>query len=152
MLLYRAYAAAILSPCHPYIWSTTVLHDIIILTIPRLNDRTNHFLLLYTAPLQITNLAFTDGSSSSFLTCTSTGSPATTVTWMRDGQPLTIDGSTYQLTQTVTNRAESSYENVLTVKEELSAVVEHHYSCIVSNERGNASRHLNLTGLCAQLF
>ena len=27
MLLYRAYAAAIFSPCHPYIWSTTVLHD-----------------------------------------------------------------------------------------------------------------------------
>ena len=27
MLLYRAYAAAIFFPCHPYIWSTTVLHD-----------------------------------------------------------------------------------------------------------------------------
>ena len=29
MLLYRAYAVAIFFPCHPYIWSTTVLHDII---------------------------------------------------------------------------------------------------------------------------
>ena len=27
MLLYRAYVAAIFFPCHPYIWSTTVLHD-----------------------------------------------------------------------------------------------------------------------------
>ena len=115
-------------------------------------DRTNHFLLLYTVPPRITNLAFTDGSSSSFLTCTSTGSAATTVTWMRDGQPLIIDGGTYQLTQTVTDRADSSYENVLTIMEELSTVVEHHYSCLVSNINGNASEHLNLTGLFSKLL
>ena len=28
MILYRAYAAAILFPCHSYIWSTTVLYDV----------------------------------------------------------------------------------------------------------------------------
>ena len=28
MFLYRAYAAAIFFPCHPYIWSTTVLHNV----------------------------------------------------------------------------------------------------------------------------
>ena len=33
MILYRAYAAAIFSPCHPYIWSTTILHD----TVTRLS-------------------------------------------------------------------------------------------------------------------
>ena len=27
IILYRAYAAAIFSRCHPYIWSTTVLHN-----------------------------------------------------------------------------------------------------------------------------
>ena len=107
---------------------------------------------LYTAPPQITNLTFTDGSSTSLLTCTSTGSPATTVTWMRDGQPLTTDGGTYQLTQTVTDRTESSYKNVLTINEELSMVVEHHYSCIVLNIHGNASKHLNLTGLFSKLL
>ena len=30
------------------------------------------------------------------LICTSTGGPPTTVTWMKDGQELTIDGITYQ--------------------------------------------------------
>ena len=33
MLLYRAYAAAIFFPCHPYIWSTTVLHDTCLLEL-----------------------------------------------------------------------------------------------------------------------
>ena len=27
MILYRAHVADIFFPCHPYIWSTTVLHD-----------------------------------------------------------------------------------------------------------------------------
>ena len=71
---------------------------------------------------------------------------------MRDRQPLTINGSTYQLTQTVTNRAESSYENVLTIKKELPTVIEHHYSCIISNINGNASKHINLTGLFTKLL
>ena len=71
---------------------------------------------------------------------------------MRDGQLLTIDGITYQLTQTVTNRAESSYENVLTIKEALSTVVEHFYNCIVTNVNGMASEHLNLTGLCKNVL
>ena len=71
---------------------------------------------------------------------------------MRDGQPLAINGSTYQLTQAVTDRAESSYENVLTINEELSTVVEHDYSCNVSNINGNASKHLNLTGLFSKLL
>ena len=105
-----------------------------------------------TAPPQVSNFMFTFGSSSSNLTCTSTGSPATTVTWMRDEQPLTIDGITYQLTQTVTDRAESSYENVLTIEEALSTVVEHYYSCIVSNMNGNASEHINLTGVCKNVL
>ena len=28
MILYALYVDAIFSPCHPYIWSTTVLHEI----------------------------------------------------------------------------------------------------------------------------
>ena len=33
MILYALYGAAIFFPCHPYIWSTTVLHDSRILGI-----------------------------------------------------------------------------------------------------------------------
>ena len=52
------------------------------------------------------------------VTCTSTGSVATTVTWMKDSSPVDIDGSVRVLTQTVTDRAASTYDNVLTVNAE----------------------------------
>ena len=44
MLLYRAYAAAIFSPCHPYIWSTTVLHDNLMFTEQTSNLQTEEML------------------------------------------------------------------------------------------------------------
>ena len=88
----------------------------------------------------ILDLVFTPGLSSSNLTCTSTRSPATTVAWLRDGQPLTVDGSTYQLTQTVSNRRESTYENVLTIHDQLDRVIGDSYSCIVTNSLRSASQ------------
>ena len=79
------------------------------------------------------------------LICTSTHSPATTVTWMRDGHPLTIDGTTYQLMQTVTNRRESTYENVLTINDQLSSVG-HIFRCTVINVLGSSSEELQALG------
>ena len=65
------------------------------------------------------------------LTCTSTGGPATTVTWTREGANFNYD-SNHVLTQTVTDTGTSAYSNVLTV-----TVVENGpYQCIVSNARG----------------
>ena len=87
-------------------------------------------------------LVFTPGSSSSTLTCTSTGSVATTVTFMRDnttvgpltdGESVTISGVTYQLVQTVTNRRQSSYESVLTITEEWSSLAGSTFTCQVEN-------------------
>lgn len=85
---------------------------------------------------------FSNGSFSSTLTCTSTGSPATTVAWLKDGQPLSIGGSTYQLTQAVANRAESTYENVLTINDKLANIIDHNYTCRVNNILGSASRDI----------
>ena len=48
------------------------------------------------------------------VTCTSTGWPATQVTWIKDDDILTSD-STYSMSQTITDRTESTYENVLNV-------------------------------------
>ena len=98
------------------------------------------------APPNITSV--THEAETSHLTCVSTGSPATNVTWRRNGQPLTIDGSLYQLTQTVTNRSLSTYENVLTI----SDIDRCSYTCTVTNALGNDSQtyckfttsHLNL--------
>ena len=96
--------------------------------------------LSHAAPPNITNLRFTHDSMSSILTCTSTGSPATNITWMRDGQPLSIDKSRYQLTQTVNDRRLSTYENVLTINAAVSNIYRHTYTCTVINVLGRNSK------------
>ena len=98
------------------------------------------------APPRITSLVFTPGLPLSTLTCISTDSPATTVTWMRDGQPLVVDGSTYQLSQCVISRTQSTYENVLTINMSLLNIITHKYICSVANVLGTATKELELTG------
>ena len=91
----------------------------------------------------ITNLTYQEEDRT--VTCVSTGSPATTVSWMKDGQPLTTDGSTdYTLTQTVTNRVSSTYSNVLTVSEGVS--VAGIYNCTVTNDLGSDSSVVEAAG------
>ena len=81
------------------------------------------------------------------LTCKSTGSPATTVSWMKDGLLLTTNGSTgYTLTQTVTNRSSSTYSNVLTVSETATNGVTGTYTCTVANDFGSDARELVAIG------
>ena len=107
------------------------------------------------APPNITHLRLTYGSIFSTLTCISTGSPATNVTWMRDGQPLTIDGSTYQLTQTVANRRLSTYENVLSIDLGIADIIGSIYNCTVMNALGRVSNALvacKCTCLCECSF
>ena len=81
------------------------------------------------------------------LTCESTGSPATTVSWIKDGLLLTIDGSTgYTLTQTVTYRPSSTYSNVLTVSETATGGVAGTYTCNVTNDLGSHDREVVAVG------
>ena len=97
----------------------------------------------------ITNpLVFTKGSPSSTLTCTSTTSIATNVTFMRegivingivrDGDSATVNGVTYQLSQTLTNRTQSTYDNVLTITEALSSLAGSTFTCQVENALGQS--------------
>ena len=64
------------------------------------------------------------------LTCVSTGGPATTVTWTRDGNNVLYD-ATHELTQTVTDQLNIVYSNVLTVTGSESG----NYTCSVTNAR-----------------
>ena len=73
--------------------------------------------------------------SSRTVICTSTGGPATTVTWKRGNTTLTVDQVTYQQSQVVTNTSTATYENRLRLVEESIGV----YTCTVSNLRGNSS-------------
>ena len=95
----------------------------------------------------ITNpLVFTQGSPSSSLNCTTTTSIATNVTFMRegnaingivrDGNSATVNGVTYQLSQTLTDRAQSTYDNVLTITEALSSLAGSTFTCQVENALG----------------
>ena len=65
------------------------------------------------------------------LTCTSTGGPATTVSWSRDGTLLT-ESSSYSITsQILTDTETATYTHTLTVTGRL----EGQYQCSVSNIR-----------------
>ena len=89
-------------------------------------------------------LVFTLGSPST-ITCISTNSPATTVTFMRgittvgplrDGESVVVGGITYTLAQRVTDRRESTYENILTINDDLANLVDDTFTCTVANALG----------------
>ena len=64
------------------------------------------------------------------LTCVSTGGPATTVTWTRDGAILSNDAN-YVFAKTVTDQLTATYNNVLTVTGREPG----NYTCSVANVR-----------------
>ena len=83
--------------------------------------------------------------SSLTLTCTSTGGPATTVTWTKDGAPLT-DKATYQQSQTITDTLTATYENRLSIITR-SDSVSGDYACTVQNSNSEASSpEISVTG------
>lgn len=71
------------------------------------------------------------------LSCTSTGGPPTTVSWMKDGQPLTIDGTNYQQRQIITNASSSTYVTTVFIRsfDKLLHKTVGNYTCLVSNSR-----------------
>ena len=70
-------------------------------------------------------------------TCTSTGGPATTVTWRKGGATITIN-ATYQQTQVVTNAITGDYQTVLSIDQNVIDVTDT-YSCTVGNTRGTSA-------------
>ena len=111
--------------------------------------------LLPAGPTVNDPLLFTSGSPST-ATCISTGSPATTVTFMRgsttvgplrDGQSVFVGGVTYELAQRVINRRESTYENVLTINDDLANLVDDTFTCTVVNALGmDTSQPITISG------
>ena len=79
------------------------------------------------------------------LTCTSTNSPATTVTWMRNGATLLIDGVKNQFYQTVRYRRSFTYQNTLVVDDVIDNVTGN-YTCKVNNAFGSYTCSLTIQG------
>ena len=55
---------------------------------------------------------------------------------VRDGDSATVNGVTYQLSQTLTDRVQSTYDSVLTITEPLSSLAGSTFTCQVENALG----------------
>ena len=88
----------------------------------------------------ITSLTF-NGSSNTFI-CTSTGGPATTVTWRREGVEITLN-TTHQQTKRVVDPVAGTYQTVLTIDPSAcQSDIFGSYNCTVENARGRSSMML----------
>ena len=99
----------------------------------------------YTVAPTITSFQRASSATHFTLTCTSTSSPATNVTWMRDDAILSVDGVKNQFYQTVTSRRNSTYQNTLVVNDNPEHVIGN-YICSVTNKFGNSSSELTVRG------
>ena len=90
----------------------------------------------------ITSLTF-NRSAMSFI-CTSTGGPATKVTWTRNETLLYRDDYCYKQTQTIVDTSTSTYDNILH-SESLSDLVGS-FTCTVQNSRGSDSMSASISG------
>ena len=80
--------------------------------------------------------------ASQTLNCTSSGGPATNVTWRKDNVIIPLTNSTYQQSQKVADEVTSTYHNLLSIT---SSNIEDHigsFSCTVENNRGSSESYL----------
>ena len=102
------------------------------------------FNTIYAGSPTVTNLTF-DGQSRT-LTCTSTGGPATTVTWRRDGVVITLN-ATCQQTKRVVDPVNGTYQTILTIDPSVGwSDIEGTYNCTVKNVRGESSQTVVVSG------
>ena len=92
----------------------------------------------------VTSLTFDDQSRT--LTCTSTGGPATNVTWSRDGVAITLN-TTYQQTKRLVDPVNGTYQTVLTIDPSVGqSDIVGTYNCTVENVRGNSTETVVVPG------
>ena len=91
-------------------------------------------------------ISLTFNPKSNTLTCISTGGPATTVTWSRDGVEITPN-ATYQQTKSLVYPDKGTYQTVLTIDTSVGQQgIVGTYNCTVENVRGKNSKALVVTG------
>ena len=122
---------------HLHILATLTIQSCITHTLVAFN-------YIYAGSPIVTGLAFDDQSRT--LTCTSTGGPATTVTWRRDGVVITRN-ATYQQTKSIVDAVNGAYQTVLTIDPSVGwSDIEGTYSCTVENDRGGFSETVVVPG------
>ena len=107
------------------------------MTTSQLIQSCSHTLSYAGAP-NVTELTFDIESRT--LTCTSTGGPATTVTWTKDGAVITPN-TTHQQTQMIVDTVGGIYQNTLTIAQSVTGDNLYGlYSCMVENSKGSSNR------------
>ena len=110
------------------------------------NLLTCHYICLYIYagfPI-VTSLTFDVCSTT--LTCTSTGGPATTVTWRKDGIVI-FPNATHQQTKRLVDPVNGTYQTVLTINSSVGfSDIVGTYNCTVENARGVSSITVDVTG------
>ena len=81
-------------------------------------------------------------------TCTTSGGPATDVTWFKDNEKIitTSSGGLYEYSQVITNTTSATYENRLRIIDKSSKVAGT-YTCEVSNPSGSTNETLCIQGI-----
>ena len=92
---------------------------------------------MYLGSLSSDELTF--DPSSHTVSCVSSGGPVNTVTWSRNGDPITSSTSPYQLSQnTLMSGVTSTFLHTLTITGGDAEDYNGKFSCTVSNSRGPA--------------
>ena len=83
-----------------------------------------------TVPIEIVSLDESSGTVFT-LNCTSTGSPPTNVTWVKDGEVITDDNN-YGITQILRDGITTTYDNILKIHLHVSEIIGT-YTCMIDN-------------------
>jgi hypothetical protein len=83
------------------------------------------------------------------ITCTSTGGPATDVTWSKDNANIRLSAASneglYEYSQIIINTTSATFENRLRIVDKSSKAAGS-YTCKVSNPRGSMNGSLYIQG------
>ena len=95
----------------------------------------------------VTNVSVQYDRTSQTIICTSTGGPATDVTWSKDNINIrfTIMGHLYEHSQIIINTTSATYENRLRIVDKSSEAAGN-YTCQVTNSRGGINGNLYIQG------
>ena len=94
----------------------------------------------------MTNISVQYDRTSQTITCTSTGGPATDVTWSKDNVNIGLSmGDLYEHSQIIINTTSATYENRLRIVDKSSEAAGN-YICEVTNFRGGINGSLYIQG------
>ena len=94
----------------------------------------------------VTNVSVQYDRTSQTITCTSTGGPATDVTWSKDNVNIGLSmRDLYEHSQIIINTTSATYENRLRILDKSSEAAGT-YTCEVTNPRGSINESLYIQG------